>query len=304
MSDIILHHYWESPYAEKIRRILGFKGLAWRSVIIPMIMPKPDLTALTGGYRKTPVMQIGADIYCDTDLIARTIDRLHPEPSLFPDGSAALSYLLGPWQQEIFWLAVGAVGTSAPVFPPGFVEDRAGMIEGGLSVERMMRAAPARREQLRAKLDLLDSHLRERQFVLGSRPSLADFSLFHPVFVLRMVPQTSTILEPYPHLRTWMERIDAFGHGTITEMTSSDAVTLARDSTPATRPSVDPGEPNGLAPGDAVEIVHESFGRDPVAGELVAASVHEFAIRRRDERAGEVVVHFPREHYMVRRASA
>ena len=97
MSEIILHHYWESPYAEKIRRILGFKGLTWRSVIIPMIMPKPDLTALTGGYRKTPVFQLGADIYCDTDLIARTIDRLHPEPSLFPDGGAELSYMLGPW---------------------------------------------------------------------------------------------------------------------------------------------------------------------------------------------------------------
>src|SRR5439155_12450054 len=98
MSDIILHHYWESPYAEKIRLILGFKRLAWRSVIIPMIMPKPDLTALTGGYRKTPVLQLGAEIYCDTDLITRTIERLQPEPTLFPDGNAALSYMLGAWQ--------------------------------------------------------------------------------------------------------------------------------------------------------------------------------------------------------------
>ena len=29
-------------------------------------MPKPNLTALTGGYRKTPVLQIGADIYCNS----------------------------------------------------------------------------------------------------------------------------------------------------------------------------------------------------------------------------------------------
>jgi len=182
MNDIILHHYWESPYAEKIRRILGFKRLAWRSVIIPMIMPKPDLTALTGGYRKTPVLQLGADIYCDTDLITRMIERLQPEPTLFPDGSAALSYMLGAWQGELFWLAVRTVGTSAPVFPPGFIEDRATMVEGGLSLERVLRDAPAQREQLRAKLDLLDAHLRERQFVLGARPSLADFSLFHPVW--------------------------------------------------------------------------------------------------------------------------
>src|SRR5271165_1090127 len=62
MTDIILHHYETSPYSEKVRLGLGLKGLAWASVEIPVIMPKPDLTALTGGYRKTPVLQIGADI--------------------------------------------------------------------------------------------------------------------------------------------------------------------------------------------------------------------------------------------------
>ena len=301
MSDIIVHHYRESPYAEKIRLILGFKRLAWRSVIIPMIMPKPDLTALTGGYRKTPVLQLGADIYCDTDLISRTIERLQPEPTLFADGSAALSYMLGAWQGELFWLAVRTVGTSAPVFPPGFIEDRATMVEGGLSLERVLRDAPAQREQLRAKLDLLDAHLRERRFVLGARPSLADFSLFHPVWPLKIVPQTTAILEPFTHLRAWMERVGAFGHGQITEIEGKEAVEVARQATPRTETRADPGEPNGLTPGDRVEVVHESFGRDPVAGELAASSVQEIAVRRRDERAGEVVVHFPREHYVVRR---
>ena len=71
MTDIILHHYETSPYSEKVRLGLGLKGLAWASVEIPIIMPKPDLTALTGGYRKTPVLQIGADIYCDSQLIMR-----------------------------------------------------------------------------------------------------------------------------------------------------------------------------------------------------------------------------------------
>ena len=27
--ELVLHHYWMSPYAEKIRCILGFKKLAW-----------------------------------------------------------------------------------------------------------------------------------------------------------------------------------------------------------------------------------------------------------------------------------
>jgi glutathione S-transferase len=301
MPDIILHHYWMSPYAEKIRRILGFKGLAWRSVVIPVIMPKPDLTALTGGYRKTPVMQLGADIYCDTDLIARTIERLHPEPALSWNGSVALSGMLGAWQQELFMLAVTTVGTSAPVMPPGFLEDRSKMVEGGFSAEKILHDVPANRERLRAKLDLLDSLLRERPFALGAQPSVADFSLFHPVNALKVVPQTADILAPYASVGAWMARIEAFGYGSMTEMSGAEAVEVAGRATPSTATAADAGEPNGLVPGDRVEIEHESFGRDPVAGEIVLSSTHEIAIRRRDERAGEVVVHFPREHYMVRR---
>ena len=51
MTDIILHHYAVSPFAEKLRIALGLKRAAWLSVDIPSVMPKPDLMPLTGGYR-------------------------------------------------------------------------------------------------------------------------------------------------------------------------------------------------------------------------------------------------------------
>lgn len=72
-SEIIFHAYPQSPVAEKVRVAFGIKGLAWRSVEIPRLPPKPMLTALTGGYRRTPVMQIGADIYCDSQCIIREL---------------------------------------------------------------------------------------------------------------------------------------------------------------------------------------------------------------------------------------
>ncbi|MEI6459953.1 MAG: glutathione S-transferase N-terminal domain-containing protein, partial [Pseudomonadota bacterium] len=97
MSDLILHHFDLSPFAEKVRLMLGLKQLSWRSVEIPMVMPKPDLVALTGGYRKTPVLQIGADVYCDTRLIARELERRYPSPSLFPHGGGALVEALSAW---------------------------------------------------------------------------------------------------------------------------------------------------------------------------------------------------------------
>ena len=89
MADIILHHYAASPFAEKVRIALGLKQAAWKSVDIPNVMPKPDLMPLTGGYRKTPVMQIGADIYCDTQLIMLELDKRLPAPGLCPRAARA-----------------------------------------------------------------------------------------------------------------------------------------------------------------------------------------------------------------------
>src|SRR5688500_5659053 len=107
MTDIILHHYPASPFAEKIRAILGYKKLPWRSVDIPAIMPKPELTPLTGGYRKTPVLQIGADIYCDTNLIARVLDRVQPTPGLYPKGQEASALMHADWaDHELFFLVI------------------------------------------------------------------------------------------------------------------------------------------------------------------------------------------------------
>jgi glutathione S-transferase len=299
-GDLVLHHYWMSPYAEKVRCILGFKRLPWKSVLIPIVMPKPDLLALTGGYRKTPVLQIGADVFCDTDLIARVLDAVQPDPPLFPDGSEGLCYALGAWQQQLFALAVEMVGLSGAPMPDNFVEDRTKMFDHGLDVGRMIQELPAKRDQMRAKLDILERQLGDgRPFVLGERPSLADFSLYHPIFALRALPAMHPALEPFSGVRAWADRIAGFGHGVYEEVSSAAAVEIARAATPQTAPAADPGDPNARRPGETVSVVHADFGRDPVVGELVASSVHEIAIRRRDERAGEVIVHLPRERYVV-----
>jgi len=101
MSELILHHYPTSPFAEKARLLLGFKGLSWHSVHISPVMPKPDLTALTGGYRKTPVLQVGADIYCDTALIARRLEQEKAAPALFPLGQEMITQTFATWADSV-----------------------------------------------------------------------------------------------------------------------------------------------------------------------------------------------------------
>jgi glutathione S-transferase len=75
MTSLILHHYPQSPVAHKVRMALGIAGASWQSVEIPRLPPKPLLVPLTAGYRRTPVLQVGADIYCDSQNIAHAIDR-------------------------------------------------------------------------------------------------------------------------------------------------------------------------------------------------------------------------------------
>src|SRR5260370_7754814 len=88
MADLLLHHFATSPFSEKVSGAFGIKQRTWRSVQIPSIMPKPDLMPLTGGYRRTPVLQVGADIYCDTQLIMLELEKRASQPPLLPPDQA------------------------------------------------------------------------------------------------------------------------------------------------------------------------------------------------------------------------
>jgi glutathione S-transferase len=302
MSELILHHYDISPYAEKIRTILGFKGLRWRSVHIPIVMPKPDLTALTGGYRLTPVLQVGSDVYCDTKVIARRLERERPEPTLFPRGTAALERAMSIWGESIF-LPLVTLGVASGAFDAEFMEDRKKMIPGGFDVAQAQALVPSRMDHIRANLDLLERQLGDgRSFVLGDACSLADFSVYHPLWAIRRNAAAAGWFEPLPHVRGWLDRVAAFGHGTPEETTAADALRIARESKPATTPAADPGDAVGRRVGDRFQAFPEAYGRDPVVGELVASDAHEVALRREDPRVGEIVVHFPKEGVVIQPA--
>src|SRR5260370_23523764 len=182
MADILLHHYEIAPYSEKVRIGLGLKGLAWGSVEIPVIMPKPDLTALTGGYRKTPVLQIGADIYCDSQLIMRELERRHPSPGFYPAGRGAADALAWWAEKTMFSPAVGIAFAKRPdALPDGFLEDRAKFSGRNIDPAAMMAALPSLFDQLRAHPDLLDRIVAEEaSFLQGSAAGIPDLAAYHP----------------------------------------------------------------------------------------------------------------------------
>lgn len=306
MPDIILHHYPESPYSEMVRLILGFKRLNWRSVVVPMMLPKPDVIALTGGYRKAPTLQIGSDIYCDTALIAEELERIQPDPPLYPQAHAANTRILAAWAGQ-HWFAAGVGYAMQPegfnsLFAKYSAEHRAAFVE-----DRKAFRKGAPRMALPAATALLSDHLGRferqlsdgRQYLLGDNPTIADFSFFHPLWFIRNATAVAGLLSAWPGVLRWMQRMGTIGHGTSTTLDSAEAIEIARSGKPAALRSEVCQAPGPCPVGTRVTVAPTDIGIDPVAGELVAEYANEWVVMREDPRAGKVHVHFPRAGYQI-----
>ncbi len=304
MTELILHHFDLSPFAEKVRMMLGLKGLAWRSVEIPLVMPKPDLTVLTGGYRKTPVLQIGADIYCDTRLIAVELETRYPQPTLFPHGQRGMSMALSGWSDRGFFEpgAGLSMGLNQSGLPDALINDRKAFFNF-MDFDTLEQEIPHLTTQFRAQADLVEQQLADgRDFLFGDAPRLADIHAYFPIWMARgNMPTATAIFAPYPRITAWETRLRGIGHGTRSPLTATQAHDIARSAVVAKSAGIDPLDVLALRAGMNVAVTPDDYGRDPVVGELMTLTLHEVAVRRSAAAVGTVAVHFPRIGYRVTR---
>lgn len=300
---LILHHFDASPFSEKIRVAFGLKKLAWTSVLISRIMPRPDLMPMTGGYRRTPTLQIGADIFCDSQCILRELERRFPTPSLHPDGHEGIGWGSAMWTDRSFFqntvnLVFGTLGNKVP---EAFKQDREHLRGAKFDVEAMTKAIPQMRDQFRAHLQWINMQLTDgRPFLFGVRAGLADINAYMNVwYATGNIAALKDVVAEFAHVAAWQQRVYAIGHGTRTEMSSADALRIATQSTPQTQIQTDPRDPNGRKPGDIVMVTPDDYGKVPVEGQIVSLSPQHIAIRRHDPVAGEIVVHFPRAGFAL-----
>jgi glutathione S-transferase len=304
MTELILHHYDFSPFSEKIRLIFGFKSLPWRSVIIPSVMPKPDLVALTGGYRHTPVLQIGADIFCDTRLMARELERRYPNPPLIAEDVVGLIAAVEAWaERDLFWpIARYVSGTNAEQVGPELHADRAALRgKHPPSTGRLKAVAAASFCLMQAQLPQVESMVaRTGDYLLSDAPTLADLAVYHALWFLSAMPvDCSDVLTSFPWTLAWMERIRAIGHGTPQAMSSLDALAVAGRANPVT-PRCSESIAFDLPLGGRVAVRPEEYTTEEVTGDLVLLDRDEIAISRTSQSRGDIVVHFPRVGYVIR----
>ncbi|MEM1306556.1 MAG: glutathione S-transferase family protein [Pseudomonadota bacterium] len=309
-TEIILHNYPQSPVAEKVRVALGIKALTWRDVEIPRLPPKPMLTVLTGGYRRTPVMQIGADIFCDSQCIIRALEDHHPSPTFFPGDQGGLMWCLSRWTDGAFFdLAVKIVlGAQGDNLPKDFAEDRGRLYLGADWAAGLARAnaqLPHLVAQMRAPLTWIDGQLADgRSFLTGDAPAAIDAQIYYAIWFMRgRWDGGPAMLSAFNNLSGWEDRVRAIGHGTSSAMAPEDAIARAAGCEPATRAGVADGDPQGLTVGMPV-TVHPDLdgGEQGVTGTVHAADAATVVIAREADGAGTVAVHFPRAGYRVERA--
>ena len=226
LPALLLHQYDTSPFSEKIRKIFAHKRLAWGAVEQPSIMPKPELVPLTGGYRRIPVLQIGADVYCDTQLIARVLERRHPEPTIFPDGGEATAQAWNLWADRLLFMPVVAVvfADIGQFVPKAFMDDRSKMMPGR-SFDDVPKLAPIAREQVRALLATVEAQLSDgRPWLLGAAFSLADAACYHPLWFLRLGAGGQALLAEFARIGAWMASVEAIGQGDRRDVAAADAL--------------------------------------------------------------------------------
>lgn len=304
MAELILHHYPESPFSEKVRAILGARGLAWRSLQVSMVMPRPATIALTGGYRRIPVLQVGADIYCDTALIAAYLDEKGEGPTLFPAVQLLAVQTLARWvDTELFWAAVTLrflpenMGSffADPATAQDFAEDRANFAQGAQVRRPPVDEALSRYARFLAEMDtqLADG----RPYLFGTDWSAADFAVYHMLWFIHAGGGMANLLASRTHAFAWMERMRAFAQHPGQAITAEDALAIAREADPLA--IVEASDIPGIPPGTTVDVAPVDYGVMPSRGTLLRCDTETIVIRREHPLTGAVNVHFPRHGFGV-----
>jgi glutathione S-transferase len=302
MSQLILHHYPMSPFSQKIRSMLGYAQLPWQSVITREMPPRPMVAQLAGGYRKIPVAQTGADVFCDSKVIAAEIAALSGKPALALENcSAEIQAYVAEVDLEIFLACVMGGGTRTLnrkvresmswLDLSRFIWDRV-----NLGRKANVKAAGFRQARPRVLKHLADVENRLQQdFLFGMQPDHADFSTYHSLWFIRELAESSMV-NAFPKTMRWMDRMKAFGEGMRSDISGETALTIAAAATP--RPVPAPMLADPLV-GTRVRIAPSDYAQSPTTGVLAGADASRWILAREEPALGTLHVHFPRQGFVL-----
>ena len=305
MTPLILHHYPQSPVAHKVRMALGISGASWQSVEIPRLPPKPLLVPLTAGYRRTPVLQIGADIYCDSQNIAHAIDQSGAPNRLFPDQTYGMAMMISNWAETtLFDLSVRLVLTHAlGEVPEEFIRDRGSLyFEPNWTEASLRTALPSVMHALRASLGFVEAHLgaTDGVYLAGHQPCYGDAAIGYICWFLRgRWDGGDALLANYPALCALEAALDRLGDGQPQDLGAEAALAIAKAAMPQSPIGII-DDASSFAIGQNVMIRPKGETADPdVVGRLRYCDGMRISIDHSHEQVGDIAVHFPVIGYVM-----
>ncbi|KAH8830819.1 hypothetical protein DL96DRAFT_1594433 [Flagelloscypha sp. PMI_526] len=335
MTVLLVYRYNGSPYANKIDTILQLKGLSHLAVQVSPVPPRGQLGALGVGYRRIPVLVLDRDIYCDTTLIAATLDALQPSPPLFPlrkdaPGSPSDKQVIETWSKHYIEGIIFPVAANLLPWehmPPAIVKDRSKLAGVPMDPQVMAAMRPLFLSKLNTSLHVFESQLSDnRSWVLNTNsPSLADIAL-HMIVSWLLSPafkhlKATPPIPPseFPRLTEWLDRFNAIlrpaegqAQKLQTAITGDEALKRLSNEVPLIAPASDASRVDvadaqrlGIQFGDLVGVAPEDTGRDGITtGRLVVLNPSEVVIEIQggDPGVGLMRCHFPRGGYRIKKA--
>lgn len=299
-APFILYHYGMSPYAQKIRAMLGYAGVDWQSVTTEGAPPRPELAALAGGYRKIPVAQIGADVFCDSRTIAREIAALSGKSALSPDNvSDAGQQWIDQAEGRLFFACVIAsmglkftIGALRSVSLGGL---KAIMVDRREMAKTSTIQAPGKNEAKAMAMEHIAQVEAQlgRDYLLGAEPELADFAVYHPLWMVH-VKGGKRFIRRFPKTVAWIERMTAFAAGNPREISADQALDTAKQHQPRV---IDEADKQHELIGKTVRVGPNDYAQDATEGELVGSTDATWIVARQHPQTGLVHVHFPKQGF-------
>jgi glutathione S-transferase len=302
MTDLILHHYPMSPFSQKVRSMLGYARAPWQSVRHRESPPRPVLKVLAGGYRKIPVAQTGADVFCDSRVIAEEIAARAQRPELVLDHlDAEAQAWAARVDHDLFFACVFAAGNRTlrrkareSMSLPGLLRFAWDRINLGRTATTPIVGLREARPIVLAHAAQVEAQLAQ-DFLFGATPNHADFSTFHGLWMIHFLAE-SRLLHGFPRLVAWLERMQAFGDGQPTPLAAEEALAVARRAEPRAIAAEHRAE---ARIGRAVSIVPDDYAQDATRGVLAGATPTRWILAREHRDIGTVHVHFPRRGYVL-----
>lgn len=199
MSDVTVYGFQRSTYVNVVRLVLTEKGVPFRFHDTEEEMGSATHLA-RHPFGRVPALRHGDFMLYETSAIAAYADEVFDGPKLTPAEPrprARMRQWIGNLDAYFYPWMIYHIGHERLVFPQLAIPAKEAIVE---------RALP----HARRALEVMEAELADgRDFIVGDRPTLADFFLLPTLFAFGLTPEGKEMRPRFERIEAWDARMSA-----------------------------------------------------------------------------------------------